>query len=404
MIERFIVKRYLQSKRRLSFITIISRFSMLGVSVGVAALLIVLAVFNGFGSIAKKMLISAEPHIQISFKKNPTNSEIQNLTELLRNNSKIKTYYKFVEGKVILSTSNGFKVLKIKGIEDSIFNSSNFGLKKYVSNKLITKKKKLYISLTNAIKMNLHIGEDVKLTTFQSLEKSAVTLSFPKIAMLKIAGIFSTPNNELNSNLIFASYNDVKFLFSKKNRLSGFDILLKDYKQAATVKKELKKLFPENLTIKTWGDNHKQLLNMMKIERLSAFILLSLIIAIATFNILSSLTMSVIVKQKDIAVMRAFGVTKKSIKKIFLWEGLLIGIKGTFYGFLGGMLLYFAQLNFKIYPLDPTKYILDALPVKLDFIDISLILLTSLGLSFLSALYPSKEAAKVNINEAIKWE
>lgn len=405
MFERFIAKRYVKSKRRLSFITIIARVSMLGVSVGVASLIVVLSVFNGFSSLAKKLMLSAEPHLQIKIVEKISDDEKSKIDDFLRKNSEVNFYYKYVEGKAIVGTEKHFEILTLKGIEESKFNSEKLPIKKYLShgtNEI--KEKRIFIALTNAIKLNARIGDKIKVTSFQSLEKSAVTLSLPKIADLRVAGIFSSPNNNLNANLVFANYNDVKFLFNKKNRLTGYDVFLNNYKNADKVKAAILKLNLGGVQTVTWQENHKQLFNMMKLERFAAFLLLTLIIAVASFNILNSLTMSVTVKQKDIAVLRSIGVTKKSIRKIFIIEGLIIGIKGTLFGFALGMSIFFAQLHFKIYKLDATKYVIDALPVKLDFVDILATLLISVLLAAVSAIYPAKQAVKTNIIEAIKWE
>ncbi len=404
MFEKFVAKRYMKAKRRLSFITIISRVSMLGVSVGVAALIVVLAVFNGFGSLAKKLMLSAEPHLQIKFSEKPNADDLRKAEEFLSKHPETDYFYRYAEGKVIIGNDKHFEILTLKAVEDKIFNSRKFGIKRFLTNKLVSDDKKIYIALTNAVKLNARLGEKLKLTTFQSLEKAAALMSPPKVAELTLAGIFSTPNNELNANMIFADLKDVKYLFSKKNRLSGIDVFLHDYKMAAEVKNELLKLGLGKIRIETWQENHKQLFNMMKLERLAAFILLALIIAVASFNILSSLTMSVTVKQKDIAVMRAFGVKKNSIKKIFMLEGLFIGLKGTLIGFVLGMAIYFAQLYFKIYSMDPTKYVIDALPVKLDFTDVAATLIVSVTLAGVSAIYPARQAVKTNVAEAIKWE
>ncbi len=402
--EKFIARRYMKSKRRLSFITIIARASVLGVSVGVAALIVVLSVFNGFGELAKKLMLSAEPHIQVKFSSHIPLDEQKRIENFLKKNSDVDYFYKYVEGKILLGNEKRFTALTLKGIESEIFNSEKFGIKKYLTNKTNLSRKQIYIALTNAIKLNAGLGEKFKLTSFQSLEKTALTFAQPRVAELTLAGIYNTPNNDLNANIVFADLNDVKFLFDRKNRLSGYDIFLSDFSAAENLKKMMQKLQIKNAVIKTWADNHKQLFAMMKLERFSAFFLLALIVAVASFNILSSLTMSVTVKQKDIAVMRAFGATKNSVRKIFMLEGLLIGIKGTLAGFIAGLLIYFAQLQFKIYPLDASKYIIDALPVKLDFIDVAATLFVSLVLTVFAAIYPAKQAARINLSEAIKWE
>ena len=142
----------------------------------------------------------------------------------------------------------------------------------------------------------------------------------------------------------------------------------------------------------------------MQIEKLVAYLILSLIIAVATFNILGSLTMSVMQKKRDIGILRSMGVTKKSIKRIFMYEGLLIGIIGTVAGLLLGYFICFLQINYKIYSLDPTRYKIDALPVQLIVSDFIIITFISLLLSYFASYFPAKRAAKVNPIKAIKWE
>jgi len=405
MIEYFIAKRYLKSKRRLNFITVISRISVVGVSLGVAALLVVLSVFNGFGELAKKMMLEAEPHIQVKFTVPISNEEIAKIKHYLANNNQIESFNLYSEGKAIIGVGSNFDILTVKGIEDNYFFSKNFRLKRFAdATSDVSTKDQLYLSLYSAVKLNARLGDTVSITSFQNLEKSVATLLMPKIVKLKVAGIFSTGNNELNSHYIFIPLSFSKYLFSKKNRLSGIEIYTKDFKKVDLIKQDLKNLHLDSIKIFTWKDTHKQLLTVMQIERWSAYLLLSLIIAIASFNILSSLTMSVTVKRKDIAVMRSFGLTTKSIKNIFLFEGLLTGLKGAFWGFAAGIFIYFLQLYFHIYPLDPTKYIIDAIPVKLYFSDIIAITLMALFLSSSAAIYPAIKAAKTNIIEAIKWE
>ena len=142
----------------------------------------------------------------------------------------------------------------------------------------------------------------------------------------------------------------------------------------------------------------------MQIERWSAYIILCLIIAVATFNILGSLSMSVIEKKRDIGVLRSVGAEEKSIVKIFMFEGLLIGIIGTLAGVFLGYLICYLQINYNIYPLDPTQYKIDSLPLQLRLSDFFYISGASMLLSFLASLYPAKKAAKINIVESIKWE
>jgi lipoprotein-releasing system permease protein len=142
----------------------------------------------------------------------------------------------------------------------------------------------------------------------------------------------------------------------------------------------------------------------MVIERWSAYIILCLIIAVATFNILSSLSMTVVEKKKDIGVLRAMGANTKLILRIFMFEGLLVGVIGTITGLFLGLLVCFLQIKFNFYPLDPLKYVVDAMPVEITFSDVVAIGAASFILTFLAALYPARKAAKLNTIETIKWE
>ena len=142
----------------------------------------------------------------------------------------------------------------------------------------------------------------------------------------------------------------------------------------------------------------------MQIERWVAYILLSLIIAVATFNILGSLSMSVVEKKRDIGILKSMGAKEDSILKIFMYEGLMVGLIGTFLGLLLGYFICFLQLEYKIYPLDPTQYKIDALPMQLRILDFFVVTGASVLLSFIASLIPAKRAAKVDALQAIKWE
>ncbi len=161
---------------------------------------------------------------------------------------------------------------------------------------------------------------------------------------------------------------------------------------------------PKIADVNTWYDFHKELYSVMQIERWVAYILLSLIIAVASFNILGSLSMSVLEKKRDIGIMKSFGVTENSILKIFLNEGILIGIFGTLFGVILGYFVCWLQLNFNIYPLDPTMYKINSLPIELRISDFFFVSGASMLLTFLAALFPARRAAKVDALESIKWE
>jgi len=179
---------------------------------------------------------------------------------------------------------------------------------------------------------------------------------------------------------------------------------LNNFYDSEKIKNILEEKISNRCAIQTWYDLHKELYDVMLIERWAAYIILCLIIAVATFNIFGSLTMTVIEKKRDIGVLRSLGLDEKSIKKIFMTNGLLSGLSGTFIGLFVGLLVCYSQINYKIYPLDPMKYIIDALPVQVRLTDIIAISLMAIILSTIAAYYPAKRAAKSVIIESIKYE
>lgn len=409
MFEFFIAKRYLKSKNKFSFITIISMLSTLGITIGVAALIVVLSVFNGFGSLVKSILINIDPHMKISIISSNAINQKNKLESILSTNKDINNFYPFVEGKVIISGKNSYQIVNLKGI-DSAYAFGTHGIAKMVTyGELNFSNNNPYpyiaIGLSRALKLNGRIGDTITITAINNLEKSLINFSIPLSKKFVIGAIFESNNLDVDNSLIFCDIKQAIKVFNYKHKISGYELILKDFIDADNVKAELaNKINLNDFSINTWYELHKDLYNVMLIERWVAYLLLSLIIAIATFNILSSLTMSVVEKKKDIAVLRSMGANSKSILKIFMFEGILVGIIGTFSGIILGLTVCWIQIKYKIYPMDPTKYIIDSLPVEIRIMDIIAIAVMALLLSFLAALYPAKRAAKTSIIDSIKWE
>ncbi|OGV01284.1 MAG: hypothetical protein A2330_00765 [Ignavibacteria bacterium RIFOXYB2_FULL_36_7] len=249
------------------------------------------------------------------------------------------------------------------------------------------------------------MGDTITLVSPVGIEKALVQFTIPNTRKFIIAGIYSSDNNDYDASYIFTSLSSAQNLLGYGKSVQGYEIKLSDINQSVELKNQLtSELDPDLYSINTWYDFHKDLYSVMQIERWSAYIILSLIIAVATFNILGSLSMSVIEKKRDIGVLRSVGAGEKSIVKIFMFEGLLIGIIGTLAGIFIGYLVCYLQINYNIYPLDPTQYKIDSLPLQLRLSDFFYISGASMLLSFLASLYPAKKAASVNIVESIKWE
>jgi lipoprotein-releasing system permease protein len=406
--ETFIAKRYLVSKHKINFITIISFISIAGITVGVAALIVVLSVFNGFGSLVTSYLMSLDPHIRITAISDEGERDILNLDGILRNQKEIKAYSPFIEGK-ILAYNKGFnQILNLKGISEESVNSV------YMLNETIIDgdddfftegSSRVLVGLLMADKLQILSGDSLVFISPSNIEQAITQFSLPLSRRATVAGVFSSKNNEYDGGYIFCSLKDAQYLFGYKNNFQGYDIRLNSISNSDKVKRILQdQLNQNNFSVNTWYDFHQELYSVMQIERWTAYIILSLIIAVATFNILGSLSMSVIEKRRDIGILRSMGVTEKSVLKIFMFEGLLIGIIGTLLGVIIGYLVCYIQIKYNIYPLDPSQYKIDSLPIEVRFSDFFFISAVAMLLSFLASLYPAKRAAKVNPISAIKWE
>ena len=407
MIEFFIAKRYLRSKRKLNFITVISILSTLGITIGVAALVIVLSVFNRFGSIVTSILVNFDPHVKISVIDESGYAHLADVEKTIQNISGVESYSPFIDGKAILLNKRSYEIVNMTGIQAPKGNETWGVASKIFSGKpdLSGNGDKIFLGLPLALRLSARVGDTITATSAYNIEKTITSLAIPQTRKFKVTGIFESNNRDYDVAYSFTSIRSAQRLFGLRDKITGYELRLNDFHNADKVKRELEsKLDQKMFSVNTWYDLHKELYNVMLIERWGAYILLCLIIAVAVFNIFASLTMTVIEKKKDIGVMRSMGMNRKSIRQIFMFEGIFVGVIGTILGLLLGVLICYLQITYNFYPLDPMKYIISSLPVEVRVSDIFAIGAMSMLLAFLAALYPAKRAARTNVIESIKYE
>lgn len=405
MIEYFIAKKYLKAKHKINFVKILSVISIAGISIGVAALIIVLSVFNGFGSIVTNILVSFDPHIKIiSIDKNLNDSDFNFINEKLKKYDKINSVKKIAEAKALFINDKTYEVVNLIGSE-IIYEKNDVSIKsKIISGQFDLSENKIIIGLALALRLGVRVGDEISVTSAYNIEKTITNFTLPQTRKFIVSGIFESDNKDYDVGYAFTSLKEAQNLFGLKNLFNALEIRLNEYSESENLKYDLKKRILDKYLIQTWYDLHKELYNVMLIERWSAYVILCLIIAVATFNIFASLNMTVIEKKRDIGILRSLGLSEKSIKKIFLTNGLLSGLLGTLIGLLLGLLVCFLQINYKLYPLDPMKYIIDAIPIEIRISDIFAISLMALILSSMAAYFPAKRASRINIIESIKYE
>ena len=401
--ERLIALRNLRPKRKLGFLKIISLFSFLGIMLGVAVLIIVMSVMNGFRSDLTEKIIGLNPHLIIQ-----TNSTS---VAQIKNNLK-KENFNFIEtlsGEGIVLTQNNAKGVIIKGIKKN-------EKKQSFINKKITKGSindflngTIMIGAELAYNLNLNVGDKINLVSSSFI--STPFGSIPKQENFNIAGIFDSGFYEFDQNLIYILISDAKSILNSSDDEIDLEIFLEDPFNAERYKKQIQKK-DNKIAIFTWSDANKTFFNALKVERNVMFIILTLIIVVAAFNIISGLTILIRNKTKEIAIIRTLGLSKKSIIKSFFLTGFTIGLLATVSGIIFGIIFSFYIDNIRnflstifsinIFPSD--VYYLDKMPSELDFLSILLIFLMSLLITSITSYFPARTISKMKTTNALKYE
>jgi len=402
----FIAWRYLRSKRKITLVSIISLISFIGVTIGVSALIIVLSVFNGFNGLVTKILVEFDPHIRIEKKLNLSTEDFKKIEGAISDISQIRGYAPFVISKAMLISDRNNRVLYIKGIDPTKAHLvSGLPSKLVLGNFDLSdgdKLPKIILGLTIADRLNALLGDTVTLVSpsFSSM----FGLVQPNVKKFVVSGIFESNNKDYDGYYAFTSLKSAQELFDMKGKINGVEVRLYDINKSEDVKKIIQSRLGNEFQVKTWYDLHKDLYSVMQIERWAAYVILSLIIFVATFNILGSLTMSVIEKTRDIGILRAMGAKSSDIVRIFMFEGIIIGITGASVGSLIGFIVCYIQEKYHIFPLDPTVYIIPSLPVEMKLTDFIAVWLAAIFLCSFASYYPAKRAANIDPSEALRWE
>ena len=405
--ERLISLRNLRPKKKEGFLKVISIFSFLGIMLGVAILIIVMSVMNGFKTDLTKKILGLNPHVVIQ----PNSFQIdKRYISRLKKDFEDITISKSYSGEAIVISNDKAKGVILKGIDKSEKNIIEFfgnftsqgDLNNFNSNKV-------FIGSELAFNLNLKKDDTINLMTSSFVGTPLGNL--PKQENFKVAGIFNTGFIEFDQNVIFINIEDALSIFNKDEKDQNIEIYLEDPLKANFYKENIKKL-NENYFIYTWSDLNKSLFSALKVERNVMFIILSLIIIVAAFNIISGLTILIKNKTKEIAILKTLGFTNRSIKKTFFLTGLTIGFFATLSGILLGILFsvniekirtFLSKVfNLEIFPSD--IYFLDELPYEINFYSILIIFIISLIISAIASYLPATKISKMNTFRALRYE
>ena len=391
----FISWRYLISGRKEKFISLISIVSILGIAIGVMALMVVIAVMTGFDEDLRDKIIGNYAHITVFGYSGIDLDKYKPIEKKILSNPHILGISPYLQGQVFVQNGENFFAVGLKGIiPQTEINVSK--LNRYLRQGKLEDldPQGLIIGKELAARLDLKLGSYLGVYSPSGGSKN-----------LRIVGIFNSGMYDYDAHLIFVHLKTAEEILGLENKISAIAIKLDNLYLADKVKEELSNLLGFDYVLKTWMEANQNFFAALKLEKFTMFVILVLIILVASFNIISTLSVMVVEKTKDIGILKAIGMDAGGIRKVFTYEGLFIGGLGTFLGFLGGVILCYLLKKYQFIKLPADIYYIDRLPVSIQFWpDVILIILSAMLITLVSTLYPSLKAALLKPIEALRYE
>ena len=403
-LEFFIAFRYLLSKKNEKFISITSWFSFIGIVLGVATLIIVMSVMNGFRDELVGKILGMNDHMTI-YGSSKGVADYQELSKkiMLRTNTNVMSAYPIIYSQAILSDRSTNKPVVVSGIS-----TANLRNKEIVSDNILTGKinddfKGIIIGSALAKRLNLTVGDQVNLISPKA--NSTVIGIIPRFKTYRVDALFKTGMYEYDVNHTFISLPNAQKMFGyQKKYVSNIVIKLSDHNLVEKIKEQLSSVIPSGYYINDWKSSNSELISALEIEKTVMFLILSLIILVAMFNVVSSMIMLVNDKKTSIAILMTMGLHNYQIVKIFFICSIAIGIIGTLFGTMIGLgfaynigaIQAFLEQKMNLQLFNPVVYFLSKIPAKIELAQIGKIITLSMLLSILSTIYPSLRATKSN--------
>ena len=387
----FLAKKFIGNKREDRFLWFISFFTVAGVSIGVVTLILVIGVMNGFSNDLKRKIIGASPLITIEGR--PYIYDYEKIIEKLKNIKEIEGSSPYIMSQVIYKSKKYILGGVIKGIdierEKKVTNIENFikeGSLDEIKNGIILGKE-----LANELEVD--IGDYV----------SVIAGLFPREKIFKVVGIVEYGVYSFDVSMGFTSLDNLFDMFNMKG-VHGIGIKIENIYKTPLVAEKIKNLINNEFSVSTWIEKNKILFSAIALEKKAMAIILSLIVIVASFNILSTLMISVYRKVKEIGILKAIGLTSNEIKKVFFYQGIYLGLKGLSFGIFFGLLIAFFLKKYNFINLPEFVYDISKLPIEISLFDIVWIILLVLFVSSIASIYPANRASKLNPAEAIRNE
>jgi lipoprotein-releasing system permease protein len=408
-LEYFIAWRYLKTKKKESFISVVSMFSLIGTALGVAALIAVMAVMAGVREEWTNKLIGTVGDINVYSADSPEIDDYKKILTKITQNKLVESATPIIERQVLVSIDQQNIGVQVRGIDQKDLNS-----KPMVANNIIAGSIKnmvddgLVVGATLARSLGVTIGDKVKIISPQT--NNTFIGSIPRFKTCKIIGVFDSGMPDFDGSVIFMSRQFAEIYFKMPKQINLIEVATSNIDQVDLLREQLDITLEDQYRLIDWKQRNAAFMNALQTEKVAMFMILTLIVLVAAFNIISSLIMLVKDKTADIAILRTMGASKRMIVKIFMLCGVAIGVSGTVLGVILGIsfaknietIRLFLQNLTNTNIFDPVVYFLSFLPAKIYMNDVITITCMSLAVSFLATIYPAYRAAKLNPANALK--
>ncbi|MCX8031425.1 MAG: lipoprotein-releasing ABC transporter permease subunit [Thermodesulfovibrionales bacterium] len=401
-----IALRYLKSKKKRRGLSFSVLISICGVAVGVMALVVVLSVMSGFHEDLQKKILGVNSHVIVLNYKGFIEN-YQEISAKLKSEQNIVSDSPFVMGQVMVSYGKKAHGVFLRGIEPSL-EAKTTEVLKYLKEPPIedlnTQRELPWIIIGRELSFILGVLPGDVVNVISPVGEIGPLGMLPKARPFRVVAIFEVGMFEYDTNLVLTDLRAAQTFFNISKGVTGISLRLDDIYKASEVRDKISKKLTFPFYAKDWTQMNRNLFAALKLEKFAMFIILTLIILVASFNIVSTLMMNVMEKQKEIAILKSIGATNRSIMLIFILQGLVIGIIGTTFGIIGGYALGSLIDSYEIIKLPADVYYLSKLPVKMKMLDFIIVATSAIFISFISTIYPSYQASRLQPVELLRYE
>jgi lipoprotein-releasing system permease protein len=402
----FIAKKYIGAGRRSGFITAITIISVGGVAIGVLALIVVLGVMNGFENEVISRIVGTNAHLIV--RRDEGVDGFEELAERLQRLPEVTGVAPFVLSKAMVISTDGTDALFVRGVDlekekdvtdiSAYMRPAEFRFEQGQSDI-----GRIVIGAEVAYSLKVSMGDTILLARGEASEHSPFGIS-PSFSRYVVGGYFDSGMYEYDASLAFISLEDAQAFYGLGNRVTGLSIKVEDKYRAPIVGQTLVTILGEGFLVNDWIHMNRNLFTWMRTEKKVMFIILTLIIVVAAFNIASTLIMIVMERTRDIGILKSMGATSKAVMRIFMLQGLIIGIIGTAIGVVAGIVLARIVDAYKLIELPGDVYFIDTVPVQLRLGDVTLVAAVAILICFAATVYPAWQASRLIPVEAIRYE